>query len=50
MVYGGPHEFVPDAGERNLEKNFGEDVREIVLTFDVLWNRDNASRIVQTQV
>ena len=46
MVYGGPHEFVPDAGERDLEKNLGEDVRIIVHTFDVM----DASQIILTQV
>ena len=41
MVQGRPHEIVLDADKRNFEKNLGEDVREIVLTFDVAWNRAN---------
>ena len=40
MVDGRPHELVPDADKRNFEKNLGEDVREIFLTFDVVWNRN----------
>ena len=42
MVDGRPHEFVSDAHKRNFEKNLGEDVREIVFTFDVTWNRNRS--------
>ena len=42
VVHCRPHEFVSDAHKRNFEKNLGEDVREIVFTFDVAWNRNRS--------
>ena len=40
MVDGRPHEFVSDACERDLEQNLGENISEVVLTFNVAWNRN----------
>jgi len=37
-----PHEFVSDASERNLEQNLGKDIREVVLTLDVVRCRNRS--------